>query len=654
MNINGEPTRNDKTLNGETSLGDSTADDLIISGDLTVGGTSSFDGQLDMNNAKIVNLGTPTNSADATTKAYVDSVIPDVTGFLKTDGSNSMSASLDAGTNKVINVVDPAAAQDAATKNYVDTTVPSISGLLKIDGSNAMTASLDAGTNKVINVVDPAAAQDAATKNYVDTTVPSISGLLKIDGSNAMTASLDAGTNKVINVVDPAAAQDAATKNYVDTTVPSISGLLKIDGSNAMTASLNAGTNKVINVVDPAAAQDAATKNYVDTTVPSISGLLKIDGSNAMTASLDAGTNKVVNVVDPTSNQDAATKKYVDDNAGSSLWEEDGADIYRESGNVGIGGGASGRPHNKFEVQGGNLRVGGNMSSTNDFGFMAGVDGDMLSFNTNIIDVAAAESVTLKQQNSRSSNTGFTQLTMRQEYRNASSSNSAVWAINVASESGSFVGNQTNSSILALMKDNGSVVVNSSRNNNGVRLRVHGTSAGSSGFAVISDDRIKYHEQDIKSAITTINKLKAQKYQKITESLDDTGKWIPSDAEWDTVKNEVNAKGQRLYQYIEEIGFIAQDVRKIPELSFCVTGEEEDEAGDQTPLMVNYQDIFCLAIQGIQELDTKRKEDASTILRMGTELQGNTKRILDLNKRLLVLEEKLKNVESNTQKEYIL
>ena len=55
MNINGEPTRNDKTLNGETSLGDSTADDLTISGDLTVGGTSSFDGQLDMNNAKIIN-----------------------------------------------------------------------------------------------------------------------------------------------------------------------------------------------------------------------------------------------------------------------------------------------------------------------------------------------------------------------------------------------------------------------------------------------------------------------------------------------------------------------------------------------------------------------------------------------------------------------
>jgi uncharacterized coiled-coil DUF342 family protein len=158
---------------------------------------------------------------------------------------------------------------------------------------------------------------------------------------------------------------------------------------------------------------------------------------------------------------------------------------------------------------------------------------------------------------------------------------------------------------------------------------------------VISDNRIKYHEQNITNALTTVNKLKAQKYQKIVESLDETGKWMPSDSDWDTVKNKVNSKGQRLYEYIEEIGFIAQDVRKnIPELAFCVTGEEEDEAGDQTPLSISYNDIFAISVQAIQELDKKRKED--------------NKRINDLNKRLLVLEDKLRNVESNSEKEYIL
>ena len=122
--------------------------------------------------------------------------------------------------------------------------------------------------------------------------------------------------------------------------------------------------------------------------------------------------------------------------------------------------------------------------------------------------------------------------------------------------------------------------------------------------------------------------------------MDYKGKWIPSDADWDSVKNSYDSSGRRLFQYEEEIGFIAQDVRKIPDLSFCVKGEEVDEVGNQTPLIMNYNDIFVLSIQGIQELDKKRKEDAV--------------KINDLNTRLKVLEDKLKNVESNTQKEYIL
>tara|TARA_R110002012_G_scaffold242020_1_gene416392 strand:- start:259 stop:948 length:690 start_codon:yes stop_codon:yes gene_type:complete len=162
-----------------------------------------------------------------------------------------------------------------------------------------------------------------------------------------------------------------------------------------------------------------------------------------------------------------------------------------------------------------------------------------------------------------------------------------------------------------------------------------------SGTYHASDNRIKYNETPIGAAIPIINKLKTLKYQKLTSSKNETGKWIPSDEEWEKVKNDVDASGNRLYHYSEEIGFIAQDVRKeIPELSFCVRGEEEDSEGNQTLLSVNYNSIFCLMVQSVQELDTKRKEDA--------------KRILDLNKRLLVLEEKLKNVETNTSKEYIL
>jgi len=172
------------------------------------------------------------------------------------------------------------------------------------------------------------------------------------------------------------------------------------------------------------------------------------------------------------------------------------------------------------------------------------------------------------------------------------------------------------------------------------KLFINGDVFANGSYQRSSDDRIKYNETPIGSALPIINKLKPYKYEKITSSKKHNGIWIPSDASWNEVKNDVDLSGNRLYEYSEEIGFIAQDIRnEIPDLSFCVSGEEEDASGNQTLLGVNYNDIFCLAIQSIKELDAKWKED--------------NKKFIDLNKRLLVIQEKLKNIES-TDKEYIL
>ena len=87
------------------------------------------------------------------------------------------------------------------------------------------------------------------------------------------------------------------------------------------------------------------------------------------------------------------------------------------------------------------------------------------------------------------------------------------------------------------------------------------------------------------------------------------------------------------YKHGDEFGFIAQDIRKIPELSFLVNGEETridtknvsmleysnfttveqqtytqtldgytKQIETQTPLALNYQGLFVLAIGAIQEL----------------------------------------------------
>ena len=171
-----------------------------------------------------------------------------------------------------------------------------------------------------------------------------------------------------------------------------------------------------------------------------------------------------------------------------------------------------------------------------------------------------------------------------------------------------------------------------------------------------SDDRIKYNEQNVSNALTLISQLKPQKYEKIMEFPSSTeGTWIPTDEEWENVKED--------YNYGDEFGFIAQDVRAVPELAFLVNGEEtrtdtktstpeeysnltteeqstyttsysyesniitQEEYSNltpdeqdactpfytkqietQTPLALNYNGLFVVAIGAIQEL--KAKNDA--------------------------------------------
>ena len=185
----------------------------------------------------------------------------------------------------------------------------------------------------------------------------------------------------------------------------------------------------------------------------------------------------------------------------------------------------------------------------------------------------------------------------------------------------------------------------------------------SSGNAVSSDDRIKYNEEDIPNALETLNKLKPQKYEKLLFAPEKTGKWIPSDNDWGTLKLNDG------YTWINEYGFIAQDVREVPELAFLVHGEEmqidtktstpeeysnltTDEQGTytvsyihesnvitqaeysnltpeeqetcvtqytkqfetQTPLALNYQGLFVVAIGAIKELKARNDSLEARIL----------------------------------------
>ena len=196
----------------------------------------------------------------------------------------------------------------------------------------------------------------------------------------------------------------------------------------------------------------------------------------------------------------------------------------------------------------------------------------------------------------------------------------------------------------------------------GYTLHVNGSLFYSSGGLNGSDDRIKYNEENITNALDIIDKLTPQKYEKImTFPSNAKGTWIPTDENWETVKN-AEMKPWEGFKYGNEFGFIAQDVRNIPEVSFLVSGsesitgdenispEEYNELNDeerssytqkfiyesnvitlqeytsltlenrenytelyskrvetQTPLGLNYQGIFVVAVKAIQELKSENE-----------------------------------------------
>lgn len=139
-------------------------------------------------------------------------------------------------------------------------------------------------------------------------------------------------------------------------------------------------------------------------------------------------------------------------------------------------------------------------------------------------------------------------------------------------------------------------------------MNVYGNAYFAAHYNGLSDDRIKFNETEISDSLALINQLKPMKYEKITNHKKEGGHWMPSDASWNIIKNETDASGERLWNYTEEIGLIAQDVKKIPDLSFCVTGEETDEDGNQTPLAVSYSNIFCVMIQAVKDLAADNKQ----------------------------------------------
>ena len=140
-----------------------------------------------------------------------------------------------------------------------------------------------------------------------------------------------------------------------------------------------------------------------------------------------------------------------------------------------------------------------------------------------------------------------------------------------------------------------------SSGNDSWAIRYNGTTA------ISSDDRLKHNEKYITNALDVIKKIQPVKYFKTAKMFDENFNF-----EIDISGNPITSE-----DYHIESGLIAQEVKNIKELQYCVGGGETDISGNKQPYNLNYNDIFVYNIAATQELDKKvaRLESENTELK---------------------------------------
>ena len=182
-----------------------------------------------VNSQKITNLDTPTASADAANKGYVDTSISNLI--------NGAPATLD--------TLDEIAAALADTANFSDTVV--------LKTGSTMSGALAMGTNKITGMGTPTVSTDAATKGYVDTVTVAPSNLTgpitSVGSATSVAAQTGTGSTFVMNtsptLVTPVLGVATAT-SINGTSIPSSKTLVATDSTQYVVPSQTGNSGKYL------------------------------------------------------------------------------------------------------------------------------------------------------------------------------------------------------------------------------------------------------------------------------------------------------------------------------------------------------------------------------------------------------------------------
>ena len=194
-----------------------------------------------------------------------------------------------------------------------------------------------------IEVHDPTSNNQAANKSYADTKLSLTGGTMTGDlilpphnypipgntnkvinyesqreiflsrqESFPMQADINMNNNFIQNIATPTSSHQASNKGYCDY------NFLSRQKGGVLMSSLSMNQNDLFEIPDtPKFGSSAVNKSYVEGEIAKIPGtdtspFLKIDGSRAMTGNLDMDNHKIVKLQDPTEDTDAASKFYID------------------------------------------------------------------------------------------------------------------------------------------------------------------------------------------------------------------------------------------------------------------------------------------------------------------------------------------------------
>ena len=200
-----------------------------------VGFSLTSNGNYDMKNKKLKNIGEGVASSDAVTKHQLETEInskintsPSLINYVKKD-SPEVAADLDMKGFAIKNMkVTPRDDASAVSKKYVDGKLNTKSDksvllqYIKRDGSVQMVGGLQINGNRITGLTQvPYYNGEAANKGYVDAKVnvksdkSDLDDYLKLDGTKAMTGGLNMNNKRITRLSDTQLADEPVTRKFL-------------------------------------------------------------------------------------------------------------------------------------------------------------------------------------------------------------------------------------------------------------------------------------------------------------------------------------------------------------------------------------------------------------------------------------------------------